>query len=250
MLSRSLTLSPLTSSDRDVAVSESNKSPRDAWLDAMSKGDRILSALGSKLRRCRAVFNRLCTSPFIVDFLEPYPLHITGAADYYRVIKAPMWLRLVHSRLVEGTYDNEFDFAWDVRLVFANCCEYNAPQSELYIAAQQLTAEFEILLCDWVHNIRDVSVDDLAVGPWDDWAYLKYFDAADFKENFCRLTGTRTIEVRGSIHSNIAVPCPACNALCYSASFLSILSAAECRSKGLLHPSFFLAFTLFHYIAF
>ena len=224
-------------------MSESNKSPRDAWLIAISKGERVLSALGNKLRRCRAVFNRLCTSPFIVDFLEPYPLHITGAADYYRVIKAPMWLRLVHSRLVEGTYDNEFDFAWDVRLVFANCCEYNAPQSELHIAAQQLTAEFEILLCDWVHNVRDVSVDDLAIGPWDDWTYLKYFDAADFKENFCRLTGTRTVEVRGPAHSNTALSSTAPQCSILSAIFLHICSATEpiflkLKVKLLLHPSY------------
>jgi Bromodomain len=157
-----------------------------------------LAVLGGKLRRCRAVFNRLCTSPFILDFLEPYPLNLAGAADYYRVIKSPMWLREVHSRLVDGAYDNEFDFAWDVRLVFSNCCLYNAQDSDLYKAAQQLIAEFECLLCDWVHNIQDCSVDNIATGPWDEWAYLKYFDAADYKENFCRETGTRTIEVRSS----------------------------------------------------
>ena len=36
---------------------------------------------------------------------------------------------------------------------------------------------------------------DLALGPWDDWGYLKHFDAVDAKENFCRATDTRTSEV-------------------------------------------------------
>ena len=36
---------------------------------------------------------------------------------------------------------------------------------------------------------------DLASGPWDEWGYLKHFDAVDAKENFCRATGTRTAEV-------------------------------------------------------
>jgi len=26
-----------------------------------------------------------------------------------------MWLKEVHARLAGGTYDNEYDFAWDVR---------------------------------------------------------------------------------------------------------------------------------------
>ena len=147
------------------------------------------------MKRCRAVFNRLCVSPFILDFLEPFPLNVSGAADYYKVIKSPIWLREVHTRLVDGCYDNEFDFAWDVRLVFANCIKYNAPESELYLCAMQLLSEFEFLLCDWVHNVHDVSLEDRATGPWNDWNYLKYFDAVNSKENVCRETGTKTVEV-------------------------------------------------------
>ena len=176
-------------------MTDSDVSPRKAWEEALTMGEGILTVLGGRLRRCRAVFNRLCTSSFILDFLEPYPLNLAGASDYYRVVKAPMWLREVYLRLVDGAYDNEFDFAWDVRLVFANCLEYNAPTSDLHRAAQDLLLEFECLLCDWVHNVQDLSVTNLAKGPWDDWGYLKYFDALDCKENFCRETGTRTDEV-------------------------------------------------------
>ena len=173
-------------------MSSSSISPRAAWETALTKGEKILAVLGCRLQRCRAVFNRLCISPLILDFLEPYPLNVAGAADYYRVIKAPMWLREVHSRLADGAYDNEFDFAWDMRLIFSNCLSYNAVDSELHIAAQGLLMDFEWLLCDWVHNVQSVTVDDLARGPWDDWQYLKYFDSSDAKENFCRETGTRT----------------------------------------------------------
>jgi Bromodomain len=185
----------LTFDGRGTMVTDSEVSPRKAWEDALTMGEGILTVLGGRLRRCRAVFNRLCTSPFILDFLEPYPLNVAGASDYYRVVKAPMWLREVHNRLVDGAYDNEFDFAWDVRLVFANCLEYNAPTSDLHKAAQDLLSEFECLLCDWVHNVQDLSVSNLATGPWDDWGYLKYFDAQDCKENFCRETGLRVGEV-------------------------------------------------------
>ena len=177
-----------------TVVAEGFESPRAVWEQALLRGPDVLRCLGSKLLRCRAVLNRLCISPLIVDFLEPFPFHVAGGADYYRSIKAPMWLKEVHSRLANGTYDNEFDFAWDVRLVFANCTEYNLPGSELYEAAKGLLADFEHLLCNWVYNVQDVSVDDIARGPWDNWGYLKYFDATDPKENFCRETGERTGE--------------------------------------------------------
>lgn len=107
-----------------------------------------------------------------------------------------MWLKEVHTRLIDGAYDNEFDFSWDIRLIFSNCMLYNAVDSDLYKAAQRLTNDFDYLLCDWVHNVQGVSVDEGCHGVWDEWGYLKYFDAEDAKENFCRATGVRTGEVR------------------------------------------------------
>jgi hypothetical protein len=66
--------------------------PQAAWEVAVSRGEDILKVLGSKLRRCRGVFNRLCASPLIVDFLETYPLNVAGAADYYKVSVLYMYM--------------------------------------------------------------------------------------------------------------------------------------------------------------
>jgi len=167
------------------------KSPKEAWIDALGKEAGIVRVLGSKLKRCRAVFNRLCISPDALAFLEQVPLTGTIGVDYYTAITAPMWLREVHSRLSDGTYDIEFDFAWDVRLIFKNCMEYNSADSELYKCATRLSELFELLFLNWVINVQDKSVDDLAVGAWDDWYRLRYFDAADHSENICAMTGTK-----------------------------------------------------------
>jgi hypothetical protein len=43
----------------------------------------------------------------------------------------------------------------------------------------RLEAVFEQLLCDWVLNVRDLSVTEFAKGAWDEWTYLRYFDAAE-----------------------------------------------------------------------
>ena len=173
----------------DIIVTESTVSPGDAWKTALQEGKHIITALGRKLARCRAVLNRLCVLPIIMPFLEEVPLTGVAGTAYYRVIKSPMWLREVHRRLVEGNYDNEFDFAWDVRLVFANAMEYNMDNSELHINAWSLLMRFETLFSNWVLNVRDPHIHDLASGPWDDWMQLKYFDSSRDAVDTCRISG-------------------------------------------------------------
>ena len=63
------------------------------------------------------------------------------------------------------------------------------PGSTLYKDAQMLHEKFDMLLCQWVHNVQDKSILDVAKGPWDDWMYLRYFDAPDPTANFSRLSG-------------------------------------------------------------
>ena len=41
-------------------------------------------------------------------------------------------------------YSSAPEFAEDMRLIFSNCYRYNAPGTEVYEAARQLSAEFEI----------------------------------------------------------------------------------------------------------
>jgi hypothetical protein len=167
-------------------------SPLLSWKALENKETAVIKALGSRLSRCRAVFNRLCISPDAVPFLDQVPLEGAEGSSYYKVITSPMWLGEIHHRLVvDGSYDNEYDFAWDMRLIFANCKAYNLPDSSLAKAADRLQHLFEWLLCCWVYNIGDRTIDDLAKGAWDDWMYLKYFDEKDPKENFCRLTGEK-----------------------------------------------------------
>lgn len=165
--------------------------PREAWDAVFGRELQTLRSLGSKMERCRAVFNRLCVSPDSTDFLEQVPVNSEEGAQYYRTIPAPMWLREVHSRLVSGTYDNEFDFAWDMRLIFRNCMEYNASGSHVYHSAQRASVVFEHLYLNWVVNVQDRAVDDLAQGLWRDWDHIRYFDSADPAENLCAISGER-----------------------------------------------------------
>jgi hypothetical protein len=167
------------------------ESPLEAWKSIIGREQSMLRCLGNKLHRCKSVFNRLCASSDSVPFLEQVPLDTSAGASYYKVITAPMWLREVHQRLAKGEYDNEFDFAWDMRLIFRNCRNYNMIGSDLYIAAQRLGTLFEALFARWVHSVIDKSVNAPAKGPWDDWTSLRYFDSLNSVECFCVKTGTR-----------------------------------------------------------
>jgi hypothetical protein len=169
-----------------IAVTESTVSPGEAWQQALREGPKILHCMGSKLRRCRAVLNRLCTSPDIVPYLEEVPSEGAIGESYYKKIKSPMWLKEIHRRLVQGSYDNEFDFAWDVRLVFANCMDYNKEDSELYQNASNILIHFEKLFCSWVLNVKDPSINDLAKGVWDDWTRMRFLDGNGDVEICCR----------------------------------------------------------------
>lgn len=164
------------------------RNSRESWVQVFDNLEGILNCLGGKLRRCRAVLNRVCISPDCQDFLEQVSSEFV---DYYKNISSPMWFREIYNRLNEGTYDNEFDFAWDMRLVFRNCKMYNAPNSTLYKSADRLSILFEQLFVSWVVNIQDKSVTDLAKGEWEQWYDLRYFDSPEDKQAQyrCKLTG-------------------------------------------------------------
>lgn len=158
-----------------------------------SFGKPILKSLGQKFLRCRAILYYICTCDSIEPFLEELPIFSTK--QYLKTIKAPMWLSEVYDRLMDGLYDNEYDFAWDMRLIFQNSMSYNEPKSDVYCSAQTLLTTFDILFCQWIQNIEDYSVFEPAIGLWDDWMSLKYFDrkknsleVTQYQE-VCKVTG-------------------------------------------------------------
>merc|ERR1711871_684593 len=94
-----------------------------------------------------------------------------------------MWMREIHRKFVLGIYSNEYEFAFDMLLSFGQH-SYIAPSSEL-------VTWFGVLFCEWVLNVHDVSITDMAKGPWDSWDYLRYFDGDSSTDNVCRMTGEK-----------------------------------------------------------
>ena len=86
-------------------------------------------------------------------FLNPVPKELEG---YYQVIETPMCILQAQSRLRQkkprGKDIPAVDaivsgFVKDMRLIWRNCCQYNAQGSDIYRAALQLRDYFEYQLC-------------------------------------------------------------------------------------------------------
>ncbi|XP_071513894.1 nucleosome-remodeling factor subunit NURF301 [Panulirus ornatus] len=73
-------------------------------------------------------------------FLEP--VDPSEVPDYYKVVKEPMDLKTVESRVEEKSYQRLAQFIGDVMLVFDNCRLYNPPNSSFCSCAGTLESFF------------------------------------------------------------------------------------------------------------
>ncbi|CAM9192953.1 unnamed protein product, partial [Scytosiphon promiscuus] len=153
-----------------------------AWRACVQMDSALARRTVFRLVRCKSVLNRLCCSADVIAFLESVdPAEVPG---YHTKITRPVHMRLVDERLKRGGYLNEFAFASDVRLAWSNAKLFNREGSELWMAADRLSSEFESLFCEWVLNPPDgygrgEQGNAPAQGPWDEWQQLRYFDGLE-----------------------------------------------------------------------
>ena len=62
---------------------------------------------------------------------------------YPRIIKQPMDLGTVNKKMTAGEYKDIFEFAYDMRLIWRNCCTYNQEGAEIYAVGKKLSDVFE-----------------------------------------------------------------------------------------------------------
>lgn len=73
------------------------------------------------------------------------PVDAKAVPDYYRVIKSPMTLGQIDSKLKRAQYGDPSQFCEDVRLVWANCRVYNSRESDVGKLGLKLEGIFEEL---------------------------------------------------------------------------------------------------------
>ncbi|EOA15216.1 hypothetical protein CARUB_v10028607mg [Capsella rubella] len=103
----------------------------------------ISSTLASVMKECETLLNRLWSHKLGWPFRTPVDPVMLNIPDYFTVIKHPMDLGTIRSRLRKGEYSSPLDFAADVRLTFSNSIAYNPPGNRYHVMAQGISKYFE-----------------------------------------------------------------------------------------------------------
>lgn len=95
------------------------------------------------LKNCSALLERLMKHKHGWVFNTPVDPVALGLRDYLEIIKHPMDLGTVKSRLDNNWYKYPKEFAEDVRLTFNNAMTYNPKGQDVHVMAEQLLKMFE-----------------------------------------------------------------------------------------------------------
>lgn len=83
----------------------------------------------------KQLFHSACFYTLLTDCVQ--------VPDYYDVIHNPMDLSTIRNKVHKYRYSTPSELLDDVRLIFANCIEYNARTTPEYRAGQALTKFFQ-----------------------------------------------------------------------------------------------------------
>jgi len=98
--------------------------------------------LSEPLRRCRDIVNQMMSQKFSYIFNEPVDWVKLALPDYPLVVKNPMDLSTIRTKLLEGFYDSVEAFQADVELVWANAMLFNPPGSDVHLRAMEFRDHF------------------------------------------------------------------------------------------------------------
>lgn len=101
--------------------------------------------VSANLKKCGQILTRLMKHKKNVWFNAPVDAAKMGLHDYHQIVKQPMDLGSVKSKLSKGSYVNLSEFASDVRLTFNNALLYNPRGHVVHELAEELLGLFEKL---------------------------------------------------------------------------------------------------------
>jgi bromodomain-containing protein 8 len=67
------------------------------------------------------------------------PIKNSEAPDYHEIVKRPMDLKTIKTRIKDGIITNSLEYQRDVYLMFANALMYNRPGSDIYNMAEDVS---------------------------------------------------------------------------------------------------------------
>lgn len=116
------------------------------------------------MKQCEALLKRLMSHQYGWVFNTPVDVVKLNIPDYFTIIKQPMDLGTIKSKLSSGSYPNPLEFAADVRLTFSNAMTYNPPGNDVHAMADTLRKFFEMRWKN-IEKKLPVSLPSLPVQP-------------------------------------------------------------------------------------
>ncbi|WOL12417.1 hypothetical protein Cni_G21184 [Canna indica] len=146
--------------DSDSALGKEKSAPGDRHGHKKSKftagkkqSSEMLDASGANLvdkklfvqafKSCSMLLSKLMKHKHGWVFNVPVDVKALGLHDYHKIIKCPMDLGTVKSRLAKDWYNSPHEFAEDVRLTFKNAMTYNPKGQDVHAMAEQLLHIFD-----------------------------------------------------------------------------------------------------------
>ncbi|XP_027351706.1 transcription factor GTE8-like isoform X2 [Abrus precatorius] len=96
------------------------------------------------MKDCDSLLKRLMNHQYAWVFNTPVDVVKLNLPDYFNIIKHPMDLGTVKSKLAAGAYAAPLEFADDVKLTFFNAMTYNPPGNDVHLMADTLCKYFEL----------------------------------------------------------------------------------------------------------
>ncbi|KAL0331885.1 UNVERIFIED_CONTAM: Transcription factor GTE8 [Sesamum calycinum] len=103
-----------------------------------------VNANAGLLKQCDSLLKKLMSQQYAWVFNTPVDVVKLNIPDYFDVIKNPMDLGTIKSKLASGKYPSPLDFLADVRLTFTNAKTYNPPGTDVHIMADTMSQFFEL----------------------------------------------------------------------------------------------------------
>uniref|UniRef100_A0A7N0ZR30 Uncharacterized protein n=1 Tax=Kalanchoe fedtschenkoi TaxID=63787 RepID=A0A7N0ZR30_KALFE len=114
-------------------------------LGVVSGGDQKRQAAenASLLKSCGQILTKLMKHKQGWIFNMPVDAVGMGLHDYFQIVKNPMDLGTIKTKLGKNAYSSPMEFAADVRLTFENALLYNPKGHAVYMIAEKLLSYFE-----------------------------------------------------------------------------------------------------------
>ncbi|KAF9409000.1 hypothetical protein BGZ94_002120, partial [Podila epigama] len=111
--------------------SHSSRSGGSSGSSKSSSQSKMLSH-AADLSKCKSIVKRIMAEPFAIEFNQPVDPIAQGIPEYLQIIKYPMDLGTISSKLKSGGYRTAEEVKKDIELVVFNCRTFNPRDSFIY----------------------------------------------------------------------------------------------------------------------